>query len=254
MRRRTPEAQYLVQGQHRNHTEHLLLLDTMHLHLKHQEDMEHHLLPHHLAVMMHLQPLLLEDTEHPHQLQQEIMEHPLHQLQLGIMEPPLHLPQLEIMEPPLHLLRQEIMEHQLLLLRLEVMEHRLLLLRLEVMEHQLNHHLIIMEHPLPLQLKSMEHQQLITMGDLLTIMTMIIMTLLLKHQTVMRPPSLLQILTWLQMIPSSLLQLKPQISMMLLGQREDTVLLQHKQQVDTVLLPQATKPPEEGGNSTDLRP
>jgi len=237
-----PEAQYLVQGQHRNHTERLLLLDTMHLHLKHQEDMEHHLLPHHLAVMMHLQPLLLEDTEHPHQLQQEIMEHPLHQLQLGIMEPPLHLPQLEIMEPPLHLLRQEIMEHQLLLLRLEVMEH------------QLNHHLIIMEHPLPLQLKSMEHQQLITMVDLLTIMTMIIMTLLLKHQTVMRPPSLLQILTWLQMIPSSLPQLKPQISMMLLGQREDTVLLQHKQQVDTVLLPQATKPPEEGGNSTDLRP
>merc|ERR1711970_92746 len=138
-------------------------------------------------------------------------------------------------------------------LLVEIMEPPLYLLQVEIMEHQLHHHLRIMEPPLPLQLKSMEHQQQITIVDLLMIMTMIIMTLLLQHQTVTRPPSLHQILTLPLMIPSNLPQLQPQISMMLLDQQEDTVLLQHRQQVDTVPLPQATKPPEEGGNSTDLR-
>merc|ERR1712083_883146 len=147
-----------------------------------------------------------------------------------------------------------IMEHPLHLLQLMIMEHLMYLLQPEIMEHQLYHHLRIMEPPLPLQRKSMEHQQQITMVDLLIIMTTIIMTLLLKHQIVTRPPSLRQILTLPLMMPFNLPQLQPQISMMLLGQQEDTMLLQHRHQVDTVLLPQATKPPEEGGNSTDLRP
>jgi len=259
MKRRMPEVQYLVQGQHPSHTELLLLLDTVHLLLKHQEDMEH------------LHPPLLEIMEHLLQLpQQEIMEHQLQLPQQEIMDPLLQLPRLEIMDPPLQLPQQEIMEHplhqpqlvimehllQLHLLvimghppqlpQLEIMEHQLPLPRLVIMEHQHLPQLVIMGHPPHHHLKIMEPllpQQLITMEDPLMIMTMIITTLLPKYQTVTRLPNLPQILTLLLLILSNHPQPRLQISTMHLGQ-----------QVDTVLLPQPTKPPEEGGNSTDLRP
>merc|ERR1719513_389357 len=162
------------------------------------------------------------------------MEHLLQLPQQEIMEHPLHLPQQEIMDPPLQLPRLEIMEHQLPLPRLVIMEHQHLP-QLVIMGHPPHHHLKIMEPLLP--------QQLITMEDPLMIMTMIITTLLPKYQTVTRLPNLPQIPTLLLLIHSNHPQPRLQISMMHLGQ-----------QVDTVLLPQPTKPPEEGGNSTDLRP
>jgi len=271
MKRRMPEVQYLVQGQHPSHTELLLLLDTVHLLLKHQEDMEH-LHPPLLEIMEHLLQLPQQEImEHPLQLprqeimdpllqlpRQEIMEHPPQLLQLEIMEPPLQLPQQEIMEPLLQLPQQEIMEHPLHQPQLVIMEHLLQLHLLVIMEHQLplprpvimeHQHLpqlLIMGHPLHHHLKIMEPllpQQLITMEDPLMIMTMIITTLLPKYQTVTRLPNLPQILTLLLLILSNHPQPRLQISTMHLGQ-----------QVDTVLLPQPTKPPEEGGNSTDLRP
>jgi len=271
MKRRMPEVQYLVQGQHPSHTELLLLLDTVHLLLKHQEDMEH-LHPPLLEIMEHLlqlpqqeimdPPLQLPQQEIMDPLlqlpQQEIMEHPLQLPRLEIMDPPLQLPQQEIMEHLLHQPQLVIMEHllQLHLLvimghppqlpQLEIMEHQLPLPRLVIMEHQHLPQLVIMGHPPHHHLKIMEPllpQQLITMEDPLMIMTMIITTLLPKYQTVTRLPNLPQILTLLLLILSNHPQPRLQISTMHLGQ-----------QVDTVLLPQPTKPPEEGGNSTDLRP
>jgi len=247
MKRRMPEVQYLVQGQHPSHTELLLLLDTVHLLLKHQEDMEH-LYPPQQEIMEHLLQLpRLEIMEHQPQLPQlEIMEPPLQLPQQEIMEPLLQLPQQEIMEHPLHQPQLVIMEHLLQLHLLVIMEHQLPLPRPVIMEHQHLPQLLIMGHPLHHHLKIMEPllpQQLITMEDPLMIMTMIITTLLPKYQTVTRLPNLPQILTLLLLILSNHPQPRLQISTMHLGQ-----------QVDTVLLPQPTKPPEEGGNSTDLRP
>merc|ERR1719206_843273 len=148
------------------------------------------------------------------------------------MERLLQLPQQEIMEHPLQLPRLEIMDPPLQLPRLVIMEHPHLP-QLVIMGHPLHHHLKIMEPLLP--------QQLITTEDPLMIMTMIITTLLPKYQTVTRLPNLPQIPTLLLLILSNHPQPRLQISMMHLDQ-----------QVDTVLLPQPTKPPEKGGNSTDL--
>merc|ERR1719320_908256 len=162
------------------------------------------------------------------------MEHLLHQPRLEIMEHLLQLHLLVIMGQPPQLPQLEIMEHQLPLPRLVIMEHQHLP-QLLIMGHPSHHHLKIMEPLLP--------QQLITMEDPLMIMTMIITTLLPKYRTVTRLLSLPQILTLLLLILSNHPQPRLQISTMHLGQ-----------QVDTVLLPQPTKPPEEGENSTDLRP
>merc|ERR1719206_1479111 len=148
------------------------------------------------------------------------------------MERLLQLHLLVIMGPPPQLPQLEIMEHQLPLPRLVIMEHPHLP-QLVIMGHPLHHHLKIMEPLLP--------QQLITMED--PLMIMIMTTLLPKYQTVTRLPNLPQIPTLLLLILSNHPQPRLQIFTMHLGQ-----------QVDTVLLPQPTKPPEEGGNSTGLRP
>ena len=84
------------------------------------------------------------------------------------------------------------------------------------------------------------------------------MTLLFKYQTAMRLLHQPQIHTQPLMTPSNHPQHHPQIytarDMTRLGQREDTVLPQHRQPGDTALPPRTTKHLGEGEHLRDLRP